>query len=93
MKSNLTDLISLYVRGKTSEKVSRNINMFLEAMRENDVNSFSDEKEELIFTTLCCDDLSRGQLRDFVVKHGKYTPPTREAFNALWTKLRSGGES
>ena len=78
MKSNLTDLISLYVRGKTSEKLSRNINMFLEAMRENDVNSFPDEKEELIFTTLCCDDLSRGQLIDF---------------NALWTKLRSGGES
>lgn len=93
MKSNLTDLISLYVRGKASKKLSRNINMFLEGMRKNNVNSFPDDKEELIFTTLCCDDLSSDQLREFVRKHGKYTPPTRAAFDALWTRLRSGGES
>lgn len=93
MKSNLTSLMNLYIRGKTSEKQKMNIDMFLEAMRENDINSFPDDKDDLIFTTLCCDDLSRDQLSEFVNEHGRYVPLTRATFNALWAKLRSGGES
>lgn len=67
--------------------------MLLKTMGENNINSFPDDKEELIFTTLCCDDLSMDQLREFVIKHGENIPPTRAAFKAIWDKIRSGGKS
>lgn len=91
--SNLQLLINRYIHQQNSPGITRNIDMLLKAMRENNVNSFPDDKDELIFATLCCDNLSMEKMNEFVLRHGQHIEMNRATFKELWAKIRSGGKS
>lgn len=91
--SNLDVLMDRYVRRQNPAGITRNIEILLKAMRDNNINSFPNDKEELIFTTLCCDDLSMEKINEFVLSHGQTIELNEATFKELWAKMRSGGRS
>ena len=91
--SHLDSVIDRYIQGKASDKVRRNVEMFLKAMSDCDIFSFPADKEDLIFTILCCDDVIPETMKNIVVTHGENIPPGEDSFRTFRTRSRTPPKS